>query len=123
MLLKDGGGMVDCLPSLYQSIKNLSDTYMDPFKAKGFLLQPKVVMPGAKVPLLLPNVASTLRELYICIGVQTTLPAKTVSIMWKGRLDDLEVHALSTSSIRINVHGFLFNNFSGLGSFKLLYYY
>ncbi|GLT60934.1 hypothetical protein SLA2020_336730 [Shorea laevis] len=54
-LLKEGGGMAGCLPSLYQSIENISVTYIQPDKDKRFLLEPKVVMPGAKLPLLLPN--------------------------------------------------------------------
>jgi hypothetical protein len=65
-LLKEGGGMAGSLPSLYQSIENLSVTYIQPNKNKHFVLEPKVVMPGAKVPLLLPNVASTFRQLYRC---------------------------------------------------------
>jgi hypothetical protein len=65
-LLKDGGGVVGCLPSLYQSIKNLSVTYIKPDKNKLFLLEPKLVMPGAELPLLLPNVGSTFSQLYRC---------------------------------------------------------
>ncbi|XP_059456658.1 uncharacterized protein LOC132186673 [Corylus avellana] len=65
-LLKDGGGMVGCLPSLYRSIENLSTTYIRPDKDKCFVLEPKVIMPGAKVPLLLPNLGSTFRQLYSC---------------------------------------------------------
>jgi hypothetical protein len=65
-LLKEGGGMVGCLPSLYRSIENMSVNYIQPDKDKPFLLEPKVVMPGAKVPLLLPNLGSTFRQLYRC---------------------------------------------------------
>jgi hypothetical protein len=65
-LLKEGGGMVGCLPSLYRSIENMGVTYIQPDKDKRFLLQPNVVMPGAKLPLLLPNVGSTFRQLYRC---------------------------------------------------------
>ncbi|XP_062157288.1 uncharacterized protein LOC133864876 [Alnus glutinosa] len=65
-LLKEGGGMVGCLPSLYQSIENMSVTHIQPDKNKRFLLEPRVFMPGAKVPLLLPNVGSTFRQLYRC---------------------------------------------------------
>jgi hypothetical protein len=64
-LLKEGGGMVGCLPSLYRSIENMGVAYIQPDKDK-FLLQPHVVMPGAKLPLLLPNVRSTFRQLYRC---------------------------------------------------------
>jgi hypothetical protein len=65
-LLKEGGSVVGSLPSLYQSIKNLSVNYIQPGKNKLFLLEPKVIMPGAEVPLLLPNVGSTFRQLYSC---------------------------------------------------------
>jgi hypothetical protein len=67
-LLKDGGGMVGCLPSLYRSIENLSATYIQPDKEKCFVLEPKVIMPGAKVPLLLPNLGSTFPQLHGCPG-------------------------------------------------------
>ncbi|XP_059458470.1 uncharacterized protein LOC132188077 [Corylus avellana] len=72
-LLKEGGGMVGCLPSLHRSIENMSDTYIHPNKDKRFLLEPKVFMPGAKVPLLLPNVGSTFRQLYKCSSSNTTV--------------------------------------------------
>jgi hypothetical protein len=65
-LLKEGGSVVGSLPSLYQSIKNLSVNYIQPGKNKFSLLEPKVIMPGAVVPLLLPNVGSTFRQLYRC---------------------------------------------------------
>jgi hypothetical protein len=42
-LLKEGGGMVGCLPSLYQSIENLSVTHIQPDKNKRFLLEPKSI--------------------------------------------------------------------------------
>jgi hypothetical protein len=65
-LLKEGGGMIGCLPSLYRSIENMSVSYIQPDKDKRFWLEPNVVMPGAKLPLLLPNVGSTFRQLYRC---------------------------------------------------------
>jgi hypothetical protein len=61
----DGGGMVGCLPSLYRSIENLSVNYIQIID-KYFLLEPKVIMPGAKIPHLLPNVCSTFRQLSTC---------------------------------------------------------
>jgi hypothetical protein len=74
-LLKEDGsgrGMVGCLPSLYQSIENLSSNYIQPNIDKLVLLQPKnkIIMPGAKPPLLLPDVRSTFRQLYgwLCGG-------------------------------------------------------
>lgn len=49
----------------------MSDTYIHPNKDKRFLLEPEVFMPGAKVPLLLPNVGSTFRQLYKCSSSST----------------------------------------------------
>ncbi|KAB1217961.1 hypothetical protein CJ030_MR3G014629 [Morella rubra] len=53
-LLKDEG-MVGCLPRLYNSIEKLSDAYILSDQHKDFLLKPKVAIPGAQVPLLLPG--------------------------------------------------------------------
>jgi hypothetical protein len=64
-LLKERGGMVGCLPSLYQSIEDMSVTHIKPDKSKSFLLEPKVML-CPKVPLLLPNIGSTFRQLYRC---------------------------------------------------------
>jgi hypothetical protein len=60
-LLKEEG-MVGCLPSLYKSIENMRDAFFQPDRKKDFMLKPRVVIPGLKVPLLLPNVD----ELFIC---------------------------------------------------------
>jgi hypothetical protein len=140
-LLKEGGGMLGSLPSLYRSFENLSYTHVQPNTYKGFLLQPKVFMPGAKLPLLLPNVASTFGQLYNCMSTRpnsicssytadnnsTKCPScslKMDRIVWftdppnaakvfcpsevgyvKGSMaiylvmDDLDVKALSTSSL------------------------
>jgi hypothetical protein len=66
-LLKEGGGMVGSLPSLYKSIENMRVTHIfQPDQSKRFLLEPMVFMPGAKGPFLLPNVCSTLRQFYRC---------------------------------------------------------
>ncbi|XP_059458733.1 uncharacterized protein LOC132188327 [Corylus avellana] len=54
-------GMVGCLPSLYKSIENLSDDCFQLDRNKDFLLKPRVVIPGLKAPLLLPN-----DELFTC---------------------------------------------------------
>jgi hypothetical protein len=59
-LLKEEG-MVGCLPSLYKSVENLSDACFQPDRNKDFLLKPRVVIPGLKAPLLLPN-----DELFTC---------------------------------------------------------
>ncbi|XP_059459129.1 uncharacterized protein LOC132188633 isoform X1 [Corylus avellana] len=49
--------MPGSLYSLYKSIENLSDTYIQPGQDKDFLLNPKVAnISGAKAPLLLPSV-------------------------------------------------------------------
>ncbi|KAG7998806.1 hypothetical protein I3843_01G273700 [Carya illinoinensis] len=71
-LLK-GEGMAGSLPSLYSSIENLSNNYIQPDQHKAFLLKPKVAVPGPKVPLLLPGVkAFTYRETQLycsgCLG-------------------------------------------------------
>lgn len=47
--------MVGSLGNLYDSIENLSDTYMQPNQSKDSVLNPKIVNYGANVPLLLPN--------------------------------------------------------------------
>ncbi|XP_041005009.1 uncharacterized protein LOC121250130 [Juglans microcarpa x Juglans regia] len=62
-LLKEEG-MVGCLPSLHNSVKNLSAPCFLNDQGKDFLLNPKVAVPGANVSLLLPNDASfTYRKL------------------------------------------------------------
>ncbi|XP_059458474.1 uncharacterized protein LOC132188081 [Corylus avellana] len=64
--------MAGCLRSLYNSIENLSDIYIQPDQDKGFLLDPKVAnISGAKVPLLLPSVehneqSNTTKKFYRC---------------------------------------------------------
>ncbi|XP_059458477.1 uncharacterized protein LOC132188083 [Corylus avellana] len=60
--------MAGCLGSLYKSIENLSDIYIQPDQDKMSLLKPKVAISGAKVPLLLPSVeqSCTDRKIYRC---------------------------------------------------------
>ena len=66
-LLKEGGGMVGSLPSLYQSIENLRINHIfQPDESKRFLLEPMEFLPGAKLPFLLPNSVSTCRQFYRC---------------------------------------------------------
>ncbi|XP_059459014.1 uncharacterized protein LOC132188541 [Corylus avellana] len=63
--------MAGCLRSLYKSIENLSDIYIQPDQDKNFLLSPKVAnISGAKVPLLLPSLeqSGTDRKIYRCGG-------------------------------------------------------
>ncbi|KAL4576361.1 hypothetical protein LXL04_012453 [Taraxacum kok-saghyz] len=47
--------MVGSLGKLYDSIENLSDTYMQPNQSKNSVLNPKTVNFGANVPLLITN--------------------------------------------------------------------
>ncbi|GLT60933.1 hypothetical protein SLA2020_336720 [Shorea laevis] len=60
--------MAGCLHSLYKSIENLSDIYFQPDQDKNFVLNPKVAMSGAKVPLLLQSVEQsyTTSKFYRC---------------------------------------------------------
>ncbi|XP_062155327.1 uncharacterized protein LOC133863401 [Alnus glutinosa] len=60
--------MSGCLHSLYKSIENLSDIYIQPDQDKECLLKPKVAISGAEVPLLLPSVeqSNTSKTLYRC---------------------------------------------------------
>jgi hypothetical protein len=52
-LLQEGGGMVGSLPSLYQSIENLSETRIfQPDKNKRFLLEPMVFVREIFIPTL-----------------------------------------------------------------------
>ncbi|CAL2242509.1 unnamed protein product [Prunus armeniaca] len=43
-LLLSNGGMVGCLGKLYESLENLSDTYMQPNLNKDSLLKPKTTI-------------------------------------------------------------------------------
>lgn len=47
--------MVGSLGNLYDSIENLSNTYMQPNQSKDAVLNPKIASFGGHVPLLLPN--------------------------------------------------------------------
>jgi len=60
--------MAGCLRSLYNSIESLSDIYIQPDQDKDFVLNPKVAISGAEVPLLLPSVdqSNTARKFYRC---------------------------------------------------------
>jgi hypothetical protein len=61
--------MLGCLYSLYESIENLSDIfYIQPDQDKQFLLNPKVAISGAEIPLLLPSVvqSNSSRKIYRC---------------------------------------------------------
>ncbi|KAG2691930.1 hypothetical protein I3760_08G028900 [Carya illinoinensis] len=56
-----------CLQSLYESIENLSDTFIRRGVSKDSVLKPKVVMSGATDSLLLPRVESyTFSKFYLC---------------------------------------------------------
>ncbi|KAI3748685.1 hypothetical protein L6452_11944 [Arctium lappa] len=59
--------MVGSLGNLYDSIENLSDTYMQPNQSKDSILNPKIANHGAHVPLLLPDDdVSMARKFYKC---------------------------------------------------------
>ena len=109
-LLKEGGGMIGSWQSLYQSYENLSLTHVQPFKNKRFLLEPKVIMPGATLPhLLLPNVDSTLiNRLFRCSnGIRGTKCIKyvadddsTICPTCKSKMDQIVEFIDSRSPIR-----------------------
>ncbi|KAM0023368.1 hypothetical protein Hdeb2414_s0023g00638721 [Helianthus debilis subsp. tardiflorus] len=59
--------MVGSLGNLYDSIENLSNTYMQPNQSKDAVLNPRIANYGAHVPLLLPDDDGSLdRKLYMC---------------------------------------------------------
>jgi hypothetical protein len=74
--------MAGCLHSLYKSIENLRDIYLQPNQDKNFLLNPKVAISGAKVPLLLPSVelSYTTMKFYRCDTTRT----RTRTSLWDG---------------------------------------
>uniref|UniRef100_A0A7N2MGJ8 DUF674 domain-containing protein n=1 Tax=Quercus lobata TaxID=97700 RepID=A0A7N2MGJ8_QUELO len=59
-------GMVGCLQNLYESIENLSDSYLQPGQNKSTLLMPIVHINGG--PLLLPNVESSTSWNLLCMN-------------------------------------------------------
>ncbi|OMP02645.1 hypothetical protein COLO4_10926 [Corchorus olitorius] len=61
--------MVGCIANLYESVENMSDTYIQQETNKDILLKPKVISNVANVPLLLPNIQSpTTINFYRCNG-------------------------------------------------------
>ncbi|KAK1409501.1 hypothetical protein QVD17_36027 [Tagetes erecta] len=60
--------MVGSLGNLYDSIEDLSNTYMQPNQSKDAVLNPKIANCGASLPLLLPNDVSMDRKFYRCGG-------------------------------------------------------
>ncbi|KAG2691937.1 hypothetical protein I3760_08G029600 [Carya illinoinensis] len=59
--------MAGCLQSLYESVENLSDTFIQGGVSKDFVLKPKVVTSGATDSLLLPIVESyAFSKFYLC---------------------------------------------------------
>ncbi|KAI5346312.1 hypothetical protein L3X38_014191 [Prunus dulcis] len=66
-LLLSNGGMVGCLGKLYESLENLSDTYMQPNLNKDSLLKPKTTISGANI-LHLPanNDSNAPKRFYLC---------------------------------------------------------
>ncbi|KAL5554803.1 hypothetical protein UlMin_042204 [Ulmus minor] len=59
-------GMVGCLTNLYQSVENLSDTYMQPNQSKDSVLKPKSPLSSAQAPFLLTDAEALSRKLYMC---------------------------------------------------------
>ncbi|KAB1217968.1 hypothetical protein CJ030_MR3G014622 [Morella rubra] len=59
-------GMVGTLATLYGSIQNLSQTYLQPNQNMDTLLKPNAPISAADVPLLLPNVESPTLKFYMC---------------------------------------------------------
>ncbi|KAG5533322.1 hypothetical protein RHGRI_027497 [Rhododendron griersonianum] len=61
--------MVGCLGNLYDSVENLSDTYMQPNQSKEVLLKPKVAVRSTKASLLLTDddaPAPAVNKMYNC---------------------------------------------------------
>ncbi|CAL9007968.1 unnamed protein product [Prunus brigantina] len=66
-LLLSNGGMVGCLGKLYESLENLSDTYMQPNLNKDSLLKPKTTISGANILHLQANNDSNAPKwFYLC---------------------------------------------------------
>ncbi|KAI8539918.1 hypothetical protein RHMOL_Rhmol09G0220300 [Rhododendron molle] len=74
--------MVGCLGNLYDSVENLSDTYMQPSQSKEDLLKPKVVVRSTETSLLLtdddspaPAVNKMCKLLYVTNDPKVICPA------------------------------------------------
>nr|GMC96035.1 DUF674 domain-containing protein [Ipomoea batatas] len=67
--LVNHSSMVGSLGNLYGSIKNISQTYLQPNLNKDVLLNPKVATPSFNAPLLLAaGEASQAKKFYLCTG-------------------------------------------------------
>nr|GLL27909.1 uncharacterized protein LOC109147847 [Ipomoea trifida] len=67
--LVNHNSMAGSLGSLYGSIQNISDTYLQPNVDKDALLNPKVAVHSPTVPLLMaPGLASETKKFYVCSG-------------------------------------------------------
>ncbi|KAK7858256.1 hypothetical protein CFP56_013806 [Quercus suber] len=97
-------GMVGCLQNLYESIENLSDSYLQPGQNKSTLLMPIVHINGG--PLLLPNVeSSTSWNLYSCStskannhGSSSSEGGYVKGVVTYMVMDDLKVRPMSIIS-------------------------
>ncbi|XP_031093782.1 uncharacterized protein LOC115998365 [Ipomoea triloba] len=69
-LVSQKGAMVGSLGNLYSSIKNISQTYLQPNLNRDVLLNPKIATPSFNVPLLLAagGGASQAKKFYVCTG-------------------------------------------------------
>ncbi|KAF7133000.1 hypothetical protein RHSIM_Rhsim09G0161000 [Rhododendron simsii] len=70
--------MVGCLGNLYDSVDNLSDTYMHPNQSKEVLLKPKVAVRSTEASLLLtdddaPAPAPVVNKMYKCGGCYSNI--------------------------------------------------
>ncbi|XP_031095272.1 uncharacterized protein LOC115999570 [Ipomoea triloba] len=67
--LVNHNSMAGSLGSLYGSIQNISDAYLQPNVDKDALLNPKVAVRSPTVPLLMaPGLASETKKFYVCSG-------------------------------------------------------
>ncbi|KAI8539921.1 hypothetical protein RHMOL_Rhmol09G0220600 [Rhododendron molle] len=67
--LLNANRMVGCLGNLYESVENLSDTYMQPNQSKEVLLKPKAVVCSTEASLLLTDdvaPAPAVNKVYMC---------------------------------------------------------
>ncbi|CAL8158222.1 unnamed protein product [Prunus armeniaca] len=80
LLLISNGGMVGCLGKLYVSLKNLSDTYMQPNLNKDSLLKPKTTISGANI-LQLPanNDSNAPKRFYLCVNCKCHISESPVT--------------------------------------------
>ncbi|CAL8125202.1 unnamed protein product [Prunus armeniaca] len=79
-LLLSNGGMVGCLGKLYESLENLSDTYMQHSLNKDSLLKPKTTISGTNI-LHLPanNDSNVPKWFYLCANCNRNISDSPVT--------------------------------------------